>query len=61
MNHSGLRTTTMLLTFAVIIGITTCWNSAFAINRQGRLGIGLNQQLVNNLPAISIKLQKSNT
>ena len=42
----------ILLTFIVS---TTSW----AIDRRGRLGVGVNSQLNNNLPALSFKIQKS--
>ena len=45
----------------IIIGIITfiLTTSSWAIDRRGRLGVGVNNQLNNNLPALSFKLQKS--
>ncbi|MBT5094134.1 MAG: hypothetical protein HOM21_07825, partial [Halobacteriovoraceae bacterium] len=34
-------------------------NLSHATDRRGRLGVGLNNQLKNDLPSISFKLQKS--
>lgn len=34
--------------------------TAYATDKKGRLGIGMNNQLANDIPALSFKLQKSN-
>jgi hypothetical protein len=61
MNHSTPRATILTLLLVMMVLAAIPINSAYGINRQGRLGVGMTQQLVNNLPAISLKLQKSNT
>jgi hypothetical protein len=43
----------------LIFMLSTTFSSAFAVDRQGRMGVGVNGQLINSLPALSMKLQKS--
>lgn len=50
-----------------ILGLSFClflflasWD-ANALDRRGRLGVGMSNQLINNTPAISLKLQRSRT
>lgn len=50
------RTTLRFLTVISLLVMTT---SAFAVERRGRLGIGFSNQLQNELPAISFKIQRS--
>tara|TARA_Y100000590_G_scaffold470775_1_gene670353 strand:- start:166584 stop:167081 length:498 start_codon:yes stop_codon:yes gene_type:complete len=44
----------------VLLSILLFAQSANSMDRRGRLGIGMSNQLKNDLPAISFKLQKSN-
>lgn len=44
----------LLFLFAILISLNT-----HAVDRRGRLGVGMTQQLMNNMPAISFKLQRS--
>jgi len=35
--------------------------NAFALDRRGRLGLGMSNQLMNNVPSLSIKIQRTRT
>ena len=45
--------------FLLILLLLTSIDQGFAIDRRGRLGVGMNDQLKVGLPALSFKLQKS--
>ena len=44
----------------VVLSILLFAQSAYSMDRRGRLGVGMSNQLKNDLPAIAFKLQKSN-
>lgn len=44
----------------VVLSILLFAQSAYSMDRRGRLGIGMTNQLKNDLPAIAFKIQKSN-
>lgn len=48
----------LLLTWGVF---SSFGNPAWATNNAGRLGVGLTNQLVNEIPAVSLKLQRTQT
>lgn len=50
-----MNNTLVILFFLTVSGIQNLW----AVDLKNRLGIGVSNQLINNLPAISMKLQKS--
>ena len=43
----------------VLLGILLFAQPSYSMDRRGRLGVGMSNQLKNDLPAISFKLQKS--
>lgn len=47
----------MRLLFVVLFGLISL--DASAMNKRGRLGIGLSDQLINELPALSLKIQQN--
>ncbi len=46
----------LLMSLCVLMIIPT---ASYAVSKQGRLGVGVNDQLINSLPALSLKLQQS--
>lgn len=52
MNRTTLR-------FLVLSALFLMTSSVFAVERRGRLGVGFSNQLQNELPAVSFKIQRS--
>lgn len=54
------KTAVFSFLLAVVIGISLS-NSAMALDKTNRLGVGLSNQLKNDFPSFSFKMQKSRT